>query len=69
MDQAAAIPLLFSADKDDVIAGLRDWQVALRRNLREQTVPKCARDEAEGDGGSVRGAGGGRTGRHVDTGD
>jgi len=31
MDRAALILLLFDADKDDVLPGLRDWQMALRR--------------------------------------
>jgi small GTP-binding protein len=31
MDRAALILLLFDADKEDVLPGLRDWQAALRR--------------------------------------
>ncbi|MCB2156663.1 DUF4365 domain-containing protein, partial [bacterium] len=31
MDRAALILLLFDADKEDVLPGLRDWQMALRR--------------------------------------
>jgi small GTP-binding protein len=39
MDRAALILLLFDADKDDVLPGLRDWQVALRRSVKD-TIPQ-----------------------------
>ncbi|HEX3149550.1 MAG TPA: DUF4365 domain-containing protein [Gemmataceae bacterium] len=34
MDRTALILLLFSADKEDVLPGLRDWQTALRRCVK-----------------------------------
>ncbi|NOT09416.1 MAG: DUF4365 domain-containing protein [Gemmatimonadales bacterium] len=37
MDRAALILLLFNADQEDVLPGLRDWQTALRRSLKAQT--------------------------------
>ena len=37
MDRAALIILLFNADKEDVLPGLRDWQTALRRCLKTET--------------------------------
>ncbi len=37
MDRATAILLLFNADQEDVLPGLRDWQVALRRTLNAAT--------------------------------
>ncbi len=36
MDRAALILLLFNADQDDVLPGLRDWQTALRRCVKEK---------------------------------
>ncbi|WP_395743598.1 TIR domain-containing protein [Prosthecobacter sp.] len=36
MDRAALILLLFNADQDDVLPGLRDWQTALRRSVKEK---------------------------------
>jgi small GTP-binding protein len=38
MDRTALILLLFNADQEDVLPGLRDWQAALRRCVRE-TIP------------------------------
>jgi hypothetical protein len=35
LDRAALVLLLFNAEGDEVIEGLRDWQVALNRTLRE----------------------------------
>jgi small GTP-binding protein len=37
MDRVALILLLFNADKEDVLPGLRDWQMALRRCVRIET--------------------------------
>ena len=37
MDHTAMILLLFNADKEDVLPGLRDWQTALRRCVPEST--------------------------------
>jgi small GTP-binding protein len=37
MDHAALILLLFNADKDDVLPGLREWQSALRRSVSANT--------------------------------
>ena len=37
MDRAALVLLLFDADKEDVLPGLRDWQVALRRTVPPTT--------------------------------
>jgi small GTP-binding protein len=37
MDRAALILLLFDADKEDVLPGLREWRVALRRSVRSET--------------------------------
>jgi small GTP-binding protein len=37
MDHTAMILLLFDADKEDVLPGLRDWQTALRRCVPEST--------------------------------
>ncbi|NJL71192.1 MAG: GTP-binding protein [Candidatus Competibacteraceae bacterium] len=39
MDRSALILLLFNADQDDVLSGLRDWHTALRRSVSE-TIPK-----------------------------
>lgn len=39
MDNAALILLLFNADKEDVLPGLRDWQAALQRTVRA-SVPR-----------------------------
>ena len=36
MDRTALILLLFNADQDDVLPGLRDWQTALRRCVKEE---------------------------------
>jgi len=36
MDRAALILLLFNADQEDVLPGLRDWQTALRRCVKEK---------------------------------
>ncbi len=35
LDRAALVLLLFSAERDEVVEGLRDWQTALRRSLDE----------------------------------
>jgi small GTP-binding protein len=35
LDRAALVLLLFNAERDEVIEGLRDWQTALRRSLDE----------------------------------
>jgi small GTP-binding protein len=37
MDRAALILLLFDADKEDVLPGMREWQTALRRCVSPQT--------------------------------
>jgi hypothetical protein len=37
MDRAAMILLLFDADTEDVLPGLRDWQAALRRCATAET--------------------------------
>ena len=37
MDRTAMILLLFDADKDDVVPGLREWQMALRRCVPAET--------------------------------
>jgi len=37
MDRTALILLLFDADKDDVLPGLREWQAALRRCVPAET--------------------------------
>jgi small GTP-binding protein len=37
MDNAALILLLFNADQEDVLPGLRDWQAALQRSVRADT--------------------------------
>jgi GTPase SAR1 family protein len=37
MDRAALILLLFNADQEDVLPGLRDWQTALRRCVSPET--------------------------------
>jgi len=37
MDRAALIVLLFDADKEDVLPGLREWQTALRRCVPVET--------------------------------
>jgi small GTP-binding protein len=37
MDRAALILLLFDADKEEVLPGLRDWQMALRRCVPAET--------------------------------
>jgi small GTP-binding protein len=37
MDRTAMILLLFDADREDVLPGLRDWQTALRRCVPEST--------------------------------
>jgi WD40 repeat protein len=37
MDRAALILLLFNADQEDVLPGLRDWQTALRRCVPPET--------------------------------
>lgn len=37
MDRAALILLLFDADQEDVLPGLRDWQAALRRCMSADT--------------------------------
>ena len=37
MDRTALILLLFNADKEDVLPGLRDWQTALRRCVKAET--------------------------------
>jgi len=37
MDRAALILLLFDADKEDVLPGLREWQTALRRGVSSET--------------------------------
>lgn len=37
MDRSALILLLFNADQDDVLTGLRDWQTALKRSVPTQT--------------------------------
>lgn len=37
MDRAALILLLFDADKEDVLPGLREWQTALRRCVPTET--------------------------------
>ena len=37
MDRAALILLLFDADKEDVLPGLREWQAALRRCVGPET--------------------------------
>ena len=37
MDRSALILLLFDADKEDVLPGLREWQTALRRCVTNQT--------------------------------
>jgi len=36
MDRTALILLLFNSDKEDVLPGLRDWQTALRRCIKEK---------------------------------
>lgn len=36
MDRTALILLLFNADQEDVLPGLRDWQTALRRCVNEE---------------------------------
>ena len=36
MDRTALILLLFNADQEDVLPGLRDWQTALRRSVKEK---------------------------------
>ncbi|HKP03422.1 MAG TPA: TIR domain-containing protein [Chthoniobacterales bacterium] len=36
MDRTALILLLFNADQEDVLPGLRDWQTALRRCVKEK---------------------------------
>lgn len=36
MDRTALILLLFNADQDDVLPGLRDWQTALRRSVKDE---------------------------------
>jgi small GTP-binding protein len=38
MDRTALILLLFNADQEDVLPGLRDWQTALRRCVKD-TIP------------------------------
>ncbi|UCE61727.1 MAG: DUF4365 domain-containing protein, partial [Phycisphaerales bacterium] len=38
MDRSSLILLLFNADQDDVLAGLRDWQTALSRCVPPETV-------------------------------
>lgn len=38
MDRTALILLLFDADKEDVLPGLRDWQQALKRCVNPDTV-------------------------------
>jgi GTPase SAR1 family protein len=35
LDRAALVLLLFNAERDEVVEGLRDWQTALRRSLDE----------------------------------
>jgi len=35
MDRAALVLLLFNADKEDVLVGLRDWLTALRRSIQK----------------------------------
>ncbi len=37
MDRTALILLLFNADQEDVLSGLRDWQAALRRYVKDKT--------------------------------
>jgi small GTP-binding protein len=36
MDRTALILLLFNADQEEVLPGLRDWQAALRRGVKEK---------------------------------
>ena len=40
LDRAALVLLLFNAERDEVIEGLRDWQAALGRSLAEPP-PSC----------------------------
>jgi small GTP-binding protein len=37
MDRTALVLLLFNADQEDVLPGLRDWQAALRRSAKEKS--------------------------------
>ena len=37
MDRAALVLLLFDADREDVLSGLREWQLALRRSVPPKT--------------------------------
>jgi GTPase SAR1 family protein len=39
LDRAALVLLLFNAERDEVIQGLRDWQAALGRSLAESPSP------------------------------